>query len=222
MVSEIRKEHRESTRNCAELILYQQVEYYKKNGFARRELYPRHKDCWDDVRVSQKKFVPLPPVLTYRASILLENTPEGKFWWQVFEVEWTVLVFSHWCNDLAQRSLMWVLPRRIRENIDTMGVDRLMPGSRYKVATVKAWLHHHYIYDWTAKKQRYRLRCPTTRAPELAEELTEFISIYPPNGGAAAAQDESTFHLVPSGPAAPTPTIDLNDSPDGKGHLSEE
>jgi hypothetical protein len=88
---------------------------------------------------------------------------------------------------------MWALPRRIHENIDTMKVDRLMRGSRYKIATVKAWLHDHDRYDWTAKQQRYRLRGPTARAPELAEELTEFVRIYPPNSGAAAAQDESTL-----------------------------
>lgn len=223
MVSEIRKEHRDSTRKCAELIAYQQVEYYKQNGFARRELYPRHPDWWDDVWVSQNMLVPLPPVLTYRARFLLEeHTPEGKFWWQVFEAEWTVLVFARWCTDIAQRSLMWALPRRIRENIDTMKVDRLMRGSRYKIATVKAWLHDHDRYDWTAKQQRYRIRGPTACQPELAEELTEFVRIYSPNSGAAAAQAESTFHLIPPGPSIPIPTIDLNAAPDGEGHLSEE
>jgi hypothetical protein len=223
MASEIRKEHRDSTRKCNELIAYQQVEYYKQNGFARRELYPRHPDWWDDVWVSQNMLVPLPPVLTYRARFLLEeHTPEGRFWWQVFEAEWTVLVFARWCTDIAQRSLMWALPRRIRENIETMKVERLMRGSRYKIATVKAWLHDHDTYDWTAKQQRYRIRGPTAREPELAEELTEFVRIYPPNSGAAAAQAESTFHLVPPGPAVPIPTIDLNIAPVGEGNLSEE
>jgi hypothetical protein len=167
--------------------------------------------------------ITLPPVLTNRARFLLEeHTPEGKFWRQVFEAKWNVLVFARCCTDIAQRSLMWALPRRIRESIDTMKVGRLMHGSRYKVATVKAWMHGHDVYDCTAKQQRYRLRGPTARAPELAEELAEFVRIYPPNSGAAAAQAESTFHLVPPGPSVPIPTIDLNVTPDGEGHLSEE
>lgn len=223
MVSEIRKEHRDSTRKCTELVAYQQVEYYKQDGFARRELYPRHPDWWDDVWVSQNMLVPLPPVLTYRARFLLEeHTMEGKFWWQVFEAEWTVLVFARWCTDIAQRSLMWALPRRIRENINTMEVGRLLRGSQYKIATVEAWLHDHDQYDWTAKPQRYRIRGPTACEPELAEELTEFVRIYPPNSGAAAAQAESTFGLVPPGSAVSIPTIDLNVTPDGEGNLSEE
>jgi hypothetical protein len=114
---------------------------------------------------------------------------------------------------------MWALPRRIRENIDTMKVDRLMRGIRYKIATVKAWLHDHDRYDWTAKQQRHRIRGPTARQPELAEELTEFVRIYSPNSGAAAAQAESAFHLVPPGPSVPIPKIDLNVSPDGEGHI---
>jgi hypothetical protein len=145
-----------------------------------------------------------------------------KFWWRVFEAEWTVLVFARWRTDISQPSLMWALPRRLRENIDTMKIDRLMRWSRYKIATVKAWLHVHDRHDWTAKKQRYRLRGPTAHAPELAEELTEFVRICPPNSCAAAAQAESTFHLVPPGPSVPIPTIDLNVSLDGECNLSEE
>jgi hypothetical protein len=83
---------------------------------------------------------------------------------------------------------MWELPRRIRENIDTMKVDRLMRGSRFKIAIVKAWLHDHDVYAWIAKQQRYRIRGPTARETELAEELTEFVRIYPPNSGAASAK----------------------------------
>jgi hypothetical protein len=101
---------------------------------------------------------PQPPVLTYRARFFLEEpTPEGKFWWHFFEAEWTVLLFARRCTDFAKRFLMWVLPRRFCENVDTMGVYRLMRGIRYKVATVKAWLHDHDVYDLTAKQQRYRL-----------------------------------------------------------------
>jgi hypothetical protein len=68
----------------------------------------------------------------------------------------------------------------------------------------------------------YRPRGPTSRESELAEELTEFVRIYPPNSGAAAAQADSTFHLVPPGPAVPIQMVYLEATPDGEGHLSEE
>jgi hypothetical protein len=47
--------------------------------------------------------VPIPPVVTYRASMLLsekKGTPEYDFWWRVMEVEWVVLVFGRWCADI--------------------------------------------------------------------------------------------------------------------------
>jgi hypothetical protein len=111
--------------------------------------------------------------------------------------------------------------RRIRENIDRMKVDRLMRGSRYKIAA-KVWLHDHGIYEYTAKQQSYPLRSPTARGPALAEELTEVIRNYPPKSGATAAQAESTFHMVPPGTAVPIPMIELDFAPEGESRLLEE
>jgi hypothetical protein len=56
----------------------------------------------------------------------------------------------------------------------------------------------------------HRLRGPTAREPELAKELTESVRIHPPSSGGAAAQAESTFHVVPHCSAVPIPVIDLD------------
>jgi hypothetical protein len=69
---------------------------------------------------------PLSPVLTYRARMLLpgkEGTPEGEFWWRVFELEWTVLVFGRWCADIAEREIQWRLPPRARAGVTELGLE---------------------------------------------------------------------------------------------------
>ena len=96
---------------------------------------------WEDVLVSQSMLVPLSPALTCRARYLLEkHTPDGKFLFKVFEAERTVWILARWCTDLSQQSQTWARPLRLRENIATMKVDRLMCGSRYNIATGNAWL----------------------------------------------------------------------------------
>jgi hypothetical protein len=141
MVLEIRKEHRDTTRRCVELVPYHQVEYYRQNSLSLREWYPRHLDWWDDTWISQNMLVPFRPIMTHRARhLLVEHTPEGKLWWKVFETECTTLIFARWCTDIVQRHLMWGLPNRIRENINRMTVEDLLKGSPYSVATVLAWL----------------------------------------------------------------------------------
>jgi hypothetical protein len=59
------------------------------------------------------------------------------------------------------------------------------------------------------------------RERELAEELIEFVRLYPPNSGAAAAKADSIFHLASPGTAAPIQMIDLNTAPGGDIYLSE-
>jgi hypothetical protein len=70
--------------------------------------------------------VPLQPVLTFRARMLLpekEGTPEGELWWSVFELEKTVLVFGPWCADIAEREIQWRLPPRARAGVTELGLE---------------------------------------------------------------------------------------------------
>jgi hypothetical protein len=82
MVAETRKEARDLTRKYAQVFPYQAVEFYQYSPDARQVLYPSINSWRAEVWVSQKIFVPLPPVLTYRARAFLPDklgTPEGKF-----------------------------------------------------------------------------------------------------------------------------------------------
>jgi hypothetical protein len=94
--------------------------------------------------VSSHMFVALPPIVTYRASRILQrsnlNEVETEYWWRVFEAEWVAMVFSRFCADMSQRRLMWRLPARARRGINEMGVEKLFIGSPDGLATVRIWL----------------------------------------------------------------------------------
>jgi hypothetical protein len=97
--------------------------------------------------------VPIPPVVTYRASMLLsekKGTPEYDFWWKVMEVEWVVLIFGRWCADIQERTIMWRLPVRARRGLDKLKVENLFHRSPYNVQNVLVWLQDHDAHNWEA------------------------------------------------------------------------
>jgi hypothetical protein len=128
--------------------------------------------------------VPLPPVVTYKASQLLrraEDTIEGRFWWLVFESEWTVLVFARWCADIRQRRLMWRLPVRARDNITKMGVGRLLTDSDFNDEHVLQWLVAHENCAWGAKRRKYRVAGPNRENPAgVYRDVVEFVRQFDP------------------------------------------
>jgi hypothetical protein len=70
--------------------------------------------------------VPLPPVLTYRARMILsekDGTHEGGLWCRVFKLEWIVLVFGLWCADISEREIEWRLPPRARAGVTELGLE---------------------------------------------------------------------------------------------------
>jgi hypothetical protein len=85
-------------------------------------------------------FVPLPPLLTYRASRLIEGGSDDEYWNTVLEAEWVVLVLSRWCADIIQRRIMWRLPRQARAGVETMGLGKLLRDSPYGVDQLRRWL----------------------------------------------------------------------------------
>jgi hypothetical protein len=143
MIAETRKEARDLTRKYAQFVPYQVVEFYQQNPDARQALYPSTPSWWAEVWVSQQMCVPLPPMLMYRARAFLPDiggNPEGKFFEQILEAEWTALVFARWSSEIPQRGIMWALSPRLRGNITDLGVENILQGSRYALKDVKDWL----------------------------------------------------------------------------------
>jgi hypothetical protein len=87
LICEYRREKRDRRRNV--LVSWSQVEFFELSAAARGSLYPVLPDWWAEVEVNTAMAVPLPPVLTYRASGLIRGDP---LHWAIFRSEWTVLV----------------------------------------------------------------------------------------------------------------------------------
>jgi hypothetical protein len=113
----------------------------------------------------------------------MSKTPEGRFWWLVFESEWTVLFFSRWCSDVRQRKLMWRLSVRLREILTTMSVDQLVLDSYFPLPVVQQWLTAHETYDWSSQRRRYRMAGRRRDNPNgVYQDLVEFARIFDPMG----------------------------------------
>jgi hypothetical protein len=129
--------------------------------------------------VSSHMFEALPPIVTYRASRLLQrsnlNEVETEYWWRVIEAEWVAMVFCRFCADMSQRRLMWRLPARARRGINEMGVEKVFIGSPYGLATVRIWLREYDVHSLTAKTMTYTIRGPTFNESALYEPREEFF-----------------------------------------------
>jgi hypothetical protein len=123
-------------------------------------------------------FVPLPQLLTDRASRLIEGGNDVEYWHTVFEAEWIVLVLSRWCADIIQRRIMWRLPGQARTGIDTMGLGKLLRGSPYGVDQLRRWLYDHDLYLWGAKFMSHMFRGPPRGEEALYENVEELVRAY--------------------------------------------
>jgi hypothetical protein len=178
MLREVRKEHRDSVRRAGHVVPFHQIEFYDQTPATRGDLYVPQPTWWEQTWVSQNMFVPLPLVATYKASAFLsrnENATMAQYWWQVFEAEWTVLMFARWCADIPQRSIMRRLPERISRNVQSFTIEVLLQGSPYQLADVRAWLSHHQQHPWHSLRQVYRVRGPTAEMPALDQEISAFV-----------------------------------------------
>jgi hypothetical protein len=182
LLQETKTEHRLACRT-AFLVPYHQVEFHVQNAEARVALYVPCPLWWDEAWVSRHMFVPLPPLVTYRGSRLLMSevdSPSWRFWWLVFESEWTVLLFSRWCADLTQRQLMWRLPARARENISRLGLEGLLVSSPYSCEEARSWLNEHDSHEWASSRMQYQLSGPNRENPEgVHQEVVKFVRVYP-------------------------------------------
>ncbi len=122
LLEEIRQEYRTAERYRL-LVPWQQTEVHGMHSSQKNALYFHAPRWWvNEWWTSAHMFIPLPPLLTYRASRLIDDGFENLYWRTVFEAEWVVLVLSRWCAEIIQRRIMWRLPGQARAGIETMGI----------------------------------------------------------------------------------------------------
>ena len=181
LLEEIRQEYRNADRYRL-LIPWQQVEAHGMPPSKRNALYFQAPKWWyNEWWTSTHMFVPLPPLLTYRASRLIEGGSDAEYWHTVFEAEWVVLVLSRWCADIIQRRIMWRLPGQARVGIDTMGLGKLLRDSPYGVDQLRRWLYDHDLHLWGASFMSRMLRGPSRGEEALYENVEEFVRVYTPS-----------------------------------------
>jgi hypothetical protein len=81
------------------LVPFQQVEFYVQRPVTREAYYVRFPEWWGrEAWVSRQIYDPIPPIITYLASRFLrkggKDNPEARFWWLVFESEWTIMLLD--------------------------------------------------------------------------------------------------------------------------------
>jgi hypothetical protein len=108
--------------------------------------------------VSENMYVPLPPILTDRASEFLPekvNDDSWSFYQRVLESEWVVLVFARWFADMPQRGIMWALSPLLRANLKELGIAKLLQGSKYALSDIQAWILYYDNHPWASGTQLY-------------------------------------------------------------------
>ena len=140
---EIRKE--QANRRHGLLVSWLHVEYYRVPPGMRSSLYPRVPQDWDEWEAPRGMNVPLPPVLVYRGSALLQGDP---LHWCVFRTEWVIALFSRFVADAHHRGLLWRLPAKIISSVQTLTVETLLEGSPYRPEAVHKILKLQAEYDW--------------------------------------------------------------------------
>jgi hypothetical protein len=85
-----------------------------------------------------------------------------------------------------------------------MGVEKLLNGSPYGLATVRIWLREHDVHAWTAKTMTYTIRGPTFNEPVLYEHREEFVRQDIPELGPGG---------IPARLSLPEPSMDANFKP---------
>ena len=204
LLAEIRKEGRDLVRPYNEFVPYHMVEFYRQSPPTRHELYANIPLWWGEMWVSHRMYVPLPPVLTYRARAFLPEsagTPEWRFFQKVLETEWTALVFSRWCADIPQRGIMWALGPRLRQRVNELGLSSLLrgiPRSKDDNPTTSRsrplgsnYLSSYFLVDvtdWLLENNRYTL---------LAEEVTPYTP-----AGVSEKSDPQVFYFTRRAPTS--------------------
>jgi hypothetical protein len=171
LLEEIRQEYRNAERYRL-LVLWQEIEVHKMPASERNALYFQAPKWWyNEWRTSAHMFVPLPPLLTYCASRLIQGGSDAEYWNTVFEAEWVVLVLSRWCADIIQRRIMWRLPGQARAGVETMGLGKLLRDSPYGVDQLRRWLYDHDLHLGGAKFMSRMLRGPSRVEEALFENV---------------------------------------------------
>jgi hypothetical protein len=180
------------------MVPFQQVDFFQQSPEPRASLYVKCPEWWEEVWVPPNMAVPLHPVITYRARMLLvekAGTSESRFWWMVVEAEWNVLVFGRWSADTPQRG-MWRLSPRIRRTLTTLEVETLLHYFPYSKVDIRSWIQAHEQHPWDRHKQTFRIRGPIRNFPAAVEERTEFVGPYNPVGPTIPPTTTDKFPLT--------------------------
>jgi hypothetical protein len=89
--------------------------------------------------------VPLPAVLVYRGSSLLQGDP---LHWCIFRTEWVIAFVSRFVADAHHRGLLWRLPAKVTTSVETLSVETLLEGSPYRPDAVHQLLKLQAEYNW--------------------------------------------------------------------------
>jgi hypothetical protein len=121
----------------------------------RSSLYPRVPQDWDEWEAPRGMNVPLPAVLVYGGSSLLQGDP--LYWdslhWCIFRTEWVIAFFSRFVADAHHRCLLWRLPVKVTTSVETLSVETLsvetlLEGSPYRPDEVHQLLKLQAEYNW--------------------------------------------------------------------------
>jgi hypothetical protein len=89
--------------------------------------------------------VPLPAVLVYRGSSLLQGDP---LHWCIFRTEWVIALFSRFVADAHHRRMLWRIPAKVTTSVETLSVESLLEGSPYRSEAVQQLLKLQAECNW--------------------------------------------------------------------------
>jgi hypothetical protein len=147
-IEELRKEHK--NRRAGILLSWAQVEYYHLPAGLRKTLYRHPPEDWTEWECPPGMAVPLPAVVTYRGSRLIQG---DLLHWRIFYSEWVLIATVWFITDAHHRGLLWRLPRKILDSIPVLGLPYLLEGTRYDVARVTQLLGLVGSEDWSGHEQ---------------------------------------------------------------------
>jgi hypothetical protein len=93
----------------------------------------------------------------------------------------------------------------VRRGINEMGVEKLLKGSSYGLATVQIWLREHDVHSCTAMAMTHTIRGSTLNEHALNEQREKFVRKYTPQLGSRG---------FPTRLSVPVTSMDANVHPD--------
>jgi hypothetical protein len=210
---ELRKEHK----NCRAgvLLSWAHVEYYHLPPGLRKTLYTQTPEDWAEWECPVGMAVPLPAVVTYRGSRLIEG---DSLHWRIFYAEWVLNATVRFITDAYHRGLLWRLPRRVIDIISILGLPFLLEGTRYDAAKVTQLLGLVRSEDWTGYEQvgALPIQLVGTDFSLMSLEIPSPVLEQVAGGEVTVTEEDEVEEIVASG-GPPVQALPSGRSPRGKG-----